>query len=31
MDRLAGKNILIIIPKDYYMESELEPVIESMK
>ncbi len=31
MERLAGKNILIIIPKDYYMESELEPVIESMK
>ena len=31
MERLAGKNILIIIPKDYYMESELNPVIESMK
>ena len=31
MERLAGKNILIIIPKDYYMESELDPVIESMK
>ena len=31
MERLAGKNILIIIPKDYYMESELDPVMESMK
>ena len=31
MERLAGKNILIIIPKDYYMESELDPVVESMK
>jgi protease I len=31
MDRLAGKNILIIIPKDYYMENELDPIIESMK
>ncbi len=31
MERLAGKNILIIIPKDYYMESELDPVLESMK
>jgi protease I len=31
MERLAGKNILIIIPKDYYMESELDPVIASMK
>jgi len=31
MERLVGKNILIIIPKDYYMESELDPVIESMK
>ncbi len=30
MKRLEGKNILIIIPKDYYMESELEPVLESM-
>lgn len=30
MERLAGKNILIIIPKDYYMESELDPVLESM-
>jgi protease I len=31
MERLAGKNILIIIPKDYYMENELDPVIDSMK
>mgnify|MGYP003685257739 FL=1 len=31
MERLVGKNILIIIPKDYYMESELDPVVESMK
>lgn len=31
MERLAGKNILIIIPKDYYMERELDPVVESMK
>jgi protease I len=31
MERLAGKNVLIIIPKDYYMESELDPVVESMK
>ena len=31
MERLVGKNILIIIPKDYYMESELNPVVESMK
>lgn len=31
MERLVGKNILIIIPKDYYMESELDPVLESMK
>ena len=30
MRRLDGKNILIIIPKDYYMESELEPVLASM-
>ncbi len=30
MERLAGKNILIVIPKDYYMESELTPVLESM-
>ena len=31
MERLEGKNILIIIPKDYYMERELDPVVESMK
>jgi len=31
MERLVGKNILIIIPKDYYMESELDPVLEAMK
>ena len=31
MERLAGKNVLIIIPKDYYMESELDPIVESMK
>ena len=31
MERLLGKNILIVIPKDYYMEAELEPVLESMK
>ena len=31
MERLAGKNILIIIPKDYYMERELDPIVESMK
>ncbi|MGK0180344.1 MAG: protease I [Nitrospinales bacterium] len=31
MERLAGKNILIIIPKDYYMESELDPILEAMK
>lgn len=30
MERLVGKNILIIIPKDYYMESELDPILESM-
>jgi protease I len=29
-ERLAGKNILIIIPKDYYMESEFDPIFESM-
>ena len=29
-ERLAGKNILIIIPKDYYMESEFDPILESM-
>ncbi len=31
MERLAGKNILIVIPKDYYMESEFNPVLESME
>lgn len=30
MERLAGKNILIVIPKDYYMESEFDPILESM-
>ncbi len=30
MERLEGKNVLIIIPKDYYMESEFEPVFEAM-
>ena len=30
MERLADKNILIIIPKDYYMESEFDPILESM-
>ena len=30
MERLVGKNILIVIPKDYYMESEFDPVFESM-
>ena len=31
MERLAGKNILIIIPKDYYMESEFDPILASME
>ena len=31
MERLLEKNILIIIPKDYYMERGLDPVVESMK
>jgi protease I len=30
-ERLAGKNILIVIPKDYYMESEFDPIHESMQ
>ena len=30
MARLEGKNILIIIPKDYYLESEFDPVFEAM-
>ncbi len=29
-ERLVEKNILIVIPKDYYMEAELDPVLESM-
>ena len=29
-ERLAGKNILIVIPKDYYLEAELDPILESM-
>ena len=29
-ERLANKNILIVIPKDYYMESEFDPIFESM-
>ena len=31
MERLANKNILIVIPKDYYMESEFDPILESME
>ena len=31
MERLVGKNILIIIPKDYYMESELDPIHRAME
>ncbi len=31
MGRLANKNILIIIPKDYYCEEELEPLLEIFK
>ena len=31
MERLAGKNILIIIPKDYYMESEFDPIHKAME
>tara|TARA_Y100001960_G_C14637629_1_gene809099 strand:+ start:555 stop:1160 length:606 start_codon:yes stop_codon:yes gene_type:complete len=30
-ERLTGKNILIVIPKDYYMESELDPILKSME
>jgi len=30
MQRLVGKNVLIVIPKDYYMESEFDPVFEAM-
>ncbi len=28
MGRLAGKNILVVIPKDYYNENELDPLME---
>jgi protease I len=31
MERLAGKNVLIIIPKDYYMESEFDPIHKAME
>jgi protease I len=31
MERLAEKNILIIIPKDYYMESEFDKIHKSME
>ena len=31
MGRLSGKNILIIIPKDYYNEEELEIPYELFK
>lgn len=31
MARLTGKNILFIIPKDYYNEDELDPLLEIMK
>ena len=31
MGRLAKKNILFIIPKDYYSEEELEPLLEIFK
>tara|TARA_B100001123_G_C15149185_1_gene962803 strand:+ start:508 stop:1110 length:603 start_codon:yes stop_codon:yes gene_type:complete len=30
MQRLAGKNVLIVIPKDYYMENEFDPVFEAI-
>lgn len=30
-ERLTGKNVLIIIPKDYYMESEFDPILETME
>ena len=30
MQRLAEKNVLIVIPKDYYMEIEFDPVFEAM-
>ncbi len=31
MGRLTGKNILIVIPKDYYNELELDPVLQAIK
>lgn len=31
MGRLKGKNILIVIPKDYYNEMELDPILQSLK
>jgi len=31
MARLTGKNVLFIIPKDYYDEDELEPLLKIMK
>ena len=31
MARLTGKNVLFIIPKDYYQEDELDPLVAIMK
>jgi protease I len=31
MSRLTGKNVLFIIPKDYYQEDELDPLMAIMK
>jgi deglycase len=31
MSRLTGKNVLFIIPKDYYNEDELDPLMAIMK
>ena len=31
MERLTGKNVLFIIPKDYYSEDELDPLVAIMK
>ena len=31
MARLTGKNVLFIIPKDYYNENELDPLVAIMK
>jgi protease I len=31
MGRLTAKNILIVIPKDYYNEKELDPILEALK